>query len=91
MKEDAMHDWVEMIINKSWPVIWVEDEYIQLVIKHLSSANLFTKTVQSFFCLGGDGDGKHSEQINGKVGATVHDVWSPDVIHYLGVFEFYET
>ena len=47
MKEYAMHYWVEIIIKKFWPVSWVEDEYIQSVIKHPSSANVSTKTVKN--------------------------------------------
>ena len=48
--EDATHDWVEIIVNKFWPVIWVEDEDIQSVMKYPSSDNLSTK-MWRIYCL----------------------------------------
>ena len=46
-KEDAMQGWIEIIINKLWDVSWVKDEDTQSVMKHPSSANLYTKTVNN--------------------------------------------
>ena len=38
---------------------------------------------------GGDGDEHNSYQMNGKVGAIIHDGWRFDDIHYPGLFSSY--
>ena len=47
IKEDAMRDWVEIIISKLCPSRWVEDEDIRSVMRHPYSSNLSTKTVKN--------------------------------------------
>ena len=60
-------------------------------MKHSSSANVSTKTVKNtVFVLKDMAVKINSEQMSGKVGAIIHEGWSSDGVHYLGVFAYYE-
>ena len=90
-KEDAMQGWIEIIINKLWDVSWVKDEDTQSVMKHPSSANLYTKTVNNtLFVLEDMVVKKLSDPMSVKFGAIIHHGCISDGIHYLGVFAYYE-
>ena len=86
-----MHDWVDMIIEKLWPVIWFKDEDIRSVMKNPSGANLSTKTVNNtLFVLEDMVVKKLSDPMSVKFGAIIHHGCISDGIHYLGVFAYYE-
>ena len=46
-----MHDWVEIILNKLWPVVWVKDEDILSVMKNPQGENVSSKTVKNILCV----------------------------------------
>ena len=60
-------------------------------MKHPSSANLSTKTVNNIFFVLEDMKVKNiSDQMNGKAGPIIHDGWIYDGINCLELFASYE-
>ena len=87
--DHAMHDWIKLIVNKCLPLSIVEDETFRAFSKHEVpiSRKQMKKVIFKLVELVEKQIG--AEMKDAGIGALMHDAWTKDSIHYLGMIASY--
>ena len=88
-REEAVHGWIKLIVNKSLPVIYVEDEEVREFSRHEVplSARYLNKVIFKLVELVEKAIGEEMKQ--SPIGAIMHDGWSKVSTHYFGLYACY--
>ena len=88
-REDAVYDWINVIVEKSMPLAYVEDDTMRSFSRHtvrLSKKyikDVIYKLVELVEKAVGD------EMKHAPIGAIMHDGWSKVSTHYFGLYACY--
>ena len=89
-REDAVFGWINAIVDKSWPVSYVEDETVRNFSVHGQvrlSAKYLKQVLFRLVELVQEAIG--AEMAQAPIGAIMHDGWSKTSTHYFGLYACY--
>ena len=88
-KEDAVFSWIDIIVDKSWPLSYVEDDSVRAFSTHnfRLSAKYIKEVLYKLVEL--VEDAVAAEMSKAPIGAIMHDGWSKVSTHYFGLYATY--